>query len=84
MSDATEKPFRLKSRIDRMKQDRDKAKGALSQVMQQIKTDFECGDLEEVEDTIKNIQQTMKKTKEKIVKETVRLENELDEHEEEN
>jgi gas vesicle protein len=82
MSDITEKPFRLKSKIDRMKQDRDKAKGALGQVMQQIKTDFKCNNLEEVEETIKNIQQTMKNTKEKIVKETTQLENELDEHKE--
>lgn len=82
MIDILDKSIRLKSKIDRMKRDRDKAKGALSQVMQQIKTDFGCSNLNEVEDEMSKIRRKLKKTKEKIVKETARLEKELDEHEE--
>ena len=81
MNNITEKPFRLKSKIYQMKQDRDKAKGALEQVMQQIKTDFGCSSLNEVEDEINKIRRKMKKTKEKIVKETEQLEKEIEEHE---
>jgi len=81
MTDILDKSIRLKSKIDRMKQDRDKAKGALSQVMQQVKTEFGCSDLNEVENEINKIRRKLKKTKEKIVEETAQLEEELDEHE---
>jgi hypothetical protein len=83
VNSVTEKPFKLKNKIDRMKQDRDKAKGGLSQVMQQIETEFECSDLDEAERVTREIRKDLKKTKRRIVKEHERLEDELAKHEQE-
>jgi len=77
-----DKSVRLKEKIDRMKRERDKAKGAFGQLMQQIKTEFGCKNLDAVEKEISKTRKGLKKTKEKITTEHDRLEKELAEHEE--
>jgi hypothetical protein len=71
----------LKQKIERMKQDRDKAQGAFEQIMGQIQTEFGCKSLEEVEKKLHIMQRKSKQDKEKILKEQERLEKEIGKHE---
>jgi len=81
MSNIIDKALELKTRIERRKQERDKAKGAYGQVMKQIQDEFECKSLEQAEKLLTKMQKQQKQSKEQILKETEALEKELDEHE---
>ena len=81
MSNIIDKALELKTRIERRKQERDKAKGAYGQVMKQIQDEFECKCLEQAEKLLTKMQKQQKQSKEQILKETEALEKELDEHE---
>jgi len=75
-----DKALELKTRIERRKQERDKAKGAYGQVMKQIQDEFGCKTLEQAEKLLTKMQKQQKQSKEQILKETEALEKELDEH----
>jgi len=81
MSNIIDKALELKTRVERRKQERDKAKGALGQVMKQIQDEFGCKSLEQAEKLLTKMQKQQKQSKEQILKETEALEKELDEHE---
>ena len=81
MTESVNKILKLKTKIEQMKSDRDKAKGALEQVMSQIRTEFQCKDLESAEKLLQKMQKENKRTKESLIKETEKLEQELEEHE---
>ena len=80
MSNTTEL-LELKQTVEEMKQDKHKAEGALEQIMGQIRTEFQCKDLESAEKLLQKIQKENKRTKESLIKETEKLEQELEEHE---
>ena len=80
MSNIIDKALELKTRIERRKQERDKAKGAYGQVMKQIQDEFGCKSLEQAEKLLTKMQKQQKQSKEQILKETEVLEKELDEH----
>ena len=80
MSNIIDEALRLKTRIERRKQERDKAKGAFGQVMKQIQDEFGCGNLEQAEKMLPKMQKQLKRSKEQIRKETEAREQELDEH----
>ena len=80
MSNIIDKALELKTRIERRKQERDKAKGAYGQVMKQIQDEFGCKTLEQAEKLLTKMQKQQKQSKEQILKETEALEKELDEH----
>jgi len=80
MSNIIDKALELKTRIERRKQERDKAKGAYGQVMKQIQDEFGCKSLEQAEKLLTKMQKQQKQSKEQILKETEALEKELDEH----
>ena len=81
MSNIIDKALELKTRIERRKQERDKAKGAYGQVMKKIQDEFGCKSLEQAEKLLTKMQKQQKQSKEQILKETEALEKELDEHE---
>jgi len=74
------KALELKTRIEKRKQERDKAKGAYGQVMKQMQDEFGCKSLEQAEKLLTKMQKQQKQSKEQILKETEALEKELDEH----
>jgi len=80
MNSLVQKALELKTRIERRKQERDKAKGAYGQVMKQIQDEFGCKTLEQAEKLLTKMQKQQKQSKEQILKETEALEKELDEH----
>jgi len=80
MNSLVQKALELKTRIEKRKQERDKAKGAYGQVMKQIQDEFECKSLEQAEKLLTKMQKQQKQSKEQILKETEALEKELDEH----
>jgi len=80
MSNIIDKALELKTRIEKRKQERDKAKGAYGQVMKQIQDEFGCKSLEQAEKLLTKMQKQQKQSKEQILKETEALEQELDEH----
>ena len=75
-----DKALELKTRVERRKQERYKAKGAYGQVMKQIQDEFGCKSLEQAEKLLTKMQKQQKQSKEQILKETEVLEKELDEH----
>ena len=81
MNSLVQKALELKTRIEKRKQERDKAKGAYGQVMKQIQDEFGCKSLEQAEKLLTKMQKQQKQSKEQILKETEALEKELDEHE---
>ena len=80
MNSLVQKALELKTRIEKRKQERDKAKGAYGQVMKQIQDEFGCKSLEQAEKLLTKMQKQQKQSKEQILKETEALEKELDEH----
>jgi len=81
MKNLTDQLLKIKRNVEQMKQDRDKARGALSQVMKQIQTEFKCKDLNEAEKLLSKMQKQWKQDKEQLEKDTVALEQELEKHE---
>lgn len=80
MRNIIDKALELKTRIERRKQERNKAKGAYGQVMKQIQDEFGCKSLEQAEKLLTKMQKQQKQSKEQILKETEALEKELNEH----
>jgi len=81
MNNIIDKALELKTRVERRKQERDKAKGALGQVMKQIQDEFGCKSLGEAEKLLTKMQKQQNRSKQQILIETEELEQELDEHE---
>ncbi len=55
------KYLELKKKTEEAQQKADKAAGALSQVMKQLKTEFDCSTLQEAEKQLKQLQKQEKK-----------------------
>lgn len=73
--------LQLKQKVERMKQDRDKAQGALDQIIGQIEADFGCKDLEAAEKRLHIIERKSEQDRKEILKEQERLEKEIGKHE---
>jgi hypothetical protein len=71
---------RLKNETERMRSERDKAKGAFDQVMNRIDTEFGCTTLEAVEKLLRKMQAKNKRTEDRLAEETEKYERELEEH----
>ena len=81
MNSLVQKALELKTRIEKRKQERDKAKGAYGQVMKQIQDEFGCKSLEQAEKLLTKMQKQQNRSKEQILIETEALEKELDKNE---
>ena len=66
----SEKEFRqLKDEVEQAKSDADKAKGALDQLMSQLKEEFDCDNLEEAKTLLKDFEKKRSKAAEEFERE---------------
>lgn len=70
MAEITEKGYRqLKQQVEEAKSEADKAKGALEQLMSQLKSEFDCEDLKEAKVLLGKLQTKRDRAQEDFEKE---------------
>jgi len=80
MKDLTDQLLEIKRNVERMKQNKEQACGALSQVMKQIRAEFKCENLDDAEELLSKMKKQLKQDKEQLEKSVIVLKRELDEH----
>lgn len=75
MGELSEKEYRrLKQDVDEAKSEADKAKGALEQLMSQLKSEFDCDDLKSAKELLQKLEEKRDKAQREFQKEMIAYE----------